>query len=68
MTLIALNKPYLVHSKFTDDEGRPTLATFGLPPRVYVAGRLDHEEGLGERVPISPVSFPLSRDLKPLRY
>jgi 23S rRNA pseudouridine2457 synthase len=46
-TLIALNKPYLVHSKFTDDQGRPTLAQFGLPPRVYVAGRLDHDsEGL----------------------
>lgn len=45
--LIALNKPYLVHCKFTDDQGRPTLAQFGLPPRVYVAGRLDHDsEGL----------------------
>jgi 23S rRNA pseudouridine2457 synthase len=45
--LIALNKPHLVHTKFTDDAGRPTLATFGLPPRVYVAGRLDHDsEGL----------------------
>src|SRR5688572_12238263 len=47
--LIALNKPYLVHCKFTDDEDppRPTLAQFGLPPRVYVAGRLDHDsEGL----------------------
>ena len=47
--LIALNKPYLVHCKFTDDEQppRPTLAQFGLPPRVYVAGRLDHDsEGL----------------------
>ena len=45
--LIALNKPYLVHCKFTDDQGRHTLAQFGLPPRVYVAGRLDHDsEGL----------------------
>lgn len=45
--LIALNKPYLVHCKFTDDEGRPTLARLGLPPRVYAAGRLDHDsEGL----------------------
>ncbi len=45
--LIALNKPHGVHCKFTDAEGRPTLAQFGLPPRVYVAGRLDHDsEGL----------------------
>jgi 23S rRNA pseudouridine2457 synthase len=45
--LIALNKPYLVQCKFTDDQGRPTLAQLGLPPRVYVAGRLDHDsEGL----------------------
>jgi 23S rRNA pseudouridine2457 synthase len=47
--LIALCKPYLVHCKFTDDHvpPRPTLAQFGLPPRVYVAGRLDHDsEGL----------------------
>ena len=45
--LIALNKPYLVHCKFTDEQSRPTLAQFGLPPRVYVAGRLDHDsEGL----------------------
>jgi 23S rRNA pseudouridine2457 synthase len=47
--LIALNKPYLVHCKFTDDQEppRPTLAQLGLPPRVYVAGRLDHDsEGL----------------------
>jgi 23S rRNA pseudouridine2457 synthase len=49
VTLIALNKPYLVHCKFTDDQvpPRPTLAQLGLPPRVYVAGRLDHDsEGL----------------------
>jgi len=45
--LIALNKPYLVQCKFTDDQGRPTLAQLGLPPRVYAAGRLDHDsEGL----------------------
>lgn len=47
--LIALNKPFGVHCKFTDDEEppRPTLAQFGLPPGVYVAGRLDHDsEGL----------------------
>jgi 23S rRNA pseudouridine2457 synthase len=45
--LIALNKPYLVHCKFTDDQQRPTLAQFGLPPRVYAVGRLDHDsEGL----------------------
>lgn len=49
MALIALNKPYLVHCKFTDDHvpPRPTLAGFGLPPGVYAAGRLDHDsEGL----------------------
>ena len=45
--LIALNKPHLVHCKFTDEQGRPTLAQLGLPPRVYAAGRLDHDsEGL----------------------
>jgi 23S rRNA pseudouridine2457 synthase len=45
--LIALNKPFGVHCKFTDAEGRPTLSQFGLPPRVYAAGRLDHDsEGL----------------------
>ncbi|MGE0396991.1 MAG: pseudouridine synthase [Kofleriaceae bacterium] len=45
--LIAFNKPHLVHCKFTDDAGRPTLASYNLPPRVYVAGRLDHDsEGL----------------------
>ena len=45
--LIALNKPYLTHTKFTDEQDRPTLASLGLPPRVYAAGRLDHDsEGL----------------------
>ncbi|MBA3541185.1 MAG: pseudouridine synthase [Deltaproteobacteria bacterium] len=47
--LIAFNKPHLVLCKFTDDSvpPRPTLAAFDFPPRVYVAGRLDHDsEGL----------------------
>jgi 23S rRNA pseudouridine2457 synthase len=45
--IVAFNKPYLVHSKFTDEDNRPTLAGFGLPRRVNVAGRLDHDsEGL----------------------
>lgn len=45
--LIAFNKPFGVHCKFTDTDGRPTLAQFELPPRVYAAGRLDHDsEGL----------------------
>jgi len=45
--LIALNKPHLVHTKFTDEQNRPTLAQFGLPRSVNVAGRLDHDsEGL----------------------
>lgn len=47
--LIAFNKPFNVLCQFTDRSvpPRPTLATFGLPPRVYAAGRLDHDsEGL----------------------
>ena len=47
MRLIAFNKPYGVHCKFTDDAGRPTLAGFVDVPKVYPVGRLDHDsEGL----------------------
>lgn len=47
MRCVAFNKPYGVHCRFTDPDGRPTLAGFGLPRDVYPAGRLDHDsEGL----------------------
>nr|WP_221189001.1 MULTISPECIES: pseudouridine synthase [unclassified Pseudoxanthomonas] len=47
--MIAFNKPFNVLCQFTDRSVPPrrTLAEFGLPPRVYAAGRLDHDsEGL----------------------
>jgi len=47
--LVALNKPYGVLCQFTDSSAtaRPTLASFGLPPGIYAAGRLDIDsEGL----------------------
>lgn len=47
--LIAFNKPFNVLCQFTDRSVPPrrTLAGFGLPPRVYAAGRLDYDsEGL----------------------
>ncbi|HBZ70425.1 MAG TPA: pseudouridine synthase [Deltaproteobacteria bacterium] len=46
--LLAFHKPFGVISRFTEDaSGRPTLAGFGFPPRVYPVGRLDADsEGL----------------------
>lgn len=44
---IALHKPYGTLSRFTDDNGRPTLAALVELPGVYPVGRLDLDsEGL----------------------
>lgn len=47
LRVLRLWKPYGVLTKFTDAEGRPTLADYVDVPDVYAAGRLDMDsEGL----------------------
>lgn len=42
-----LNKPYGVLTRFTDPQGRPTLADYVTEPGIYALGRLDLDsEGL----------------------
>ena len=42
-TVIIFNKPFGVLSQFTPEAGHPALDSFGFPPGVYAAGRLDHD-------------------------
>ena len=47
MRVLRFWKPYGVLTKFTDAEGRPTLADYVDAPGIYAAGRLDMDsEGL----------------------
>lgn len=47
MNVFKFWKPFGVQTKFTDAEGRPTLADYITVPEIYAAGRLDADsEGL----------------------
>jgi 23S rRNA pseudouridine2457 synthase len=45
--LLLVNKPFGVLTQFTSKDGKPTLSDIVSAPRMYPAGRLDHDsEGL----------------------